>query len=106
MLIAPKKGYRICVDCGKISRVRQLKEKTIPTGKKIKCCPHCGVFENVSSATPVFNVEQAEKYFMLLEYMREDSKKYFCGVPDDVKKQYAVMYDTYGIPQGLRIYDF
>ena len=106
MLIMPKKGYRICVDCGRISLPRQLKDKKISSGKIVKCCPHCGTAENVNTARPIFNEYQARQYFMTIEYIREDSKKYFCEIPEEVIKMYDDMYDVYDIPKHLRVYQF
>lgn len=105
MLIMPKKGYRICTDCGKISVPRQLKEKLL-NGKKIKYCPFCNTAENINTARPVFNEYQARQYFMTLEYIKEDSKKYFCDVPENVIKMYDDMYNVYDIPKHLRVYKF
>ena len=62
--------------------------------------------ENVNTARPIFNEYQARQYFMTLEYIKEDSKKYFCEVPADVIKMYDDMYNVYEIPKNLRIYKF
>ena len=98
MMVMPKKGYRVCLQCGKISLSKQLVD--LKYGNKMhKCCPYCHFPEDMNSGTERINQYQANNLFMVAGM----TTKEFIRTPESDKK-YKQMYDAYSIPEDLRIY--
>ena len=96
MMYMPKKGYRICLNCGKLMQSHDL----IGTGKN-KICPNCGSAEKGHVGERVLiNQYQAMGLFKIITLQ---SKEFAPLDEPEIKAKYAKMYDDFGIPDCLRI---
>lgn len=97
MLVAPKRGYRVCLHCGKILTSKQLLDGRF-NGKKVKLCPNCSEPDNVSTGNDIINEYQAMDLFKIVGFK---SKEFF--LTPEIEAKYEEMYDNCLIPKEVRI---
>lgn len=98
MTIIPKKGYRVCLDCGKIFLSKQLLSGETFGVKSDKVCPFCYGFERVKSKRPILNDQNAIDLFRIAEMKCKE----FC-LSDDIIAKYERMYDNCLVPKKVRV---
>ena len=97
MLIMPKKGYRVCLHCGKIMSTKQIKEKIIE-GKKIKVCYNCGEPEKKSTGKDIISEYQARDLFNIVSMKGKEWM-----MTPEIETKYNTMYDNCLIPPEVRV---
>lgn len=97
MMIIPKRGYRVCLHCGKILLSRQVIEGKI-RGKKVKVCPNCNEPERVSKNENILNEVNAVDLFRIAEMK---SKEF--NLNSELEAKYDRMYDNCLIPKEIRV---
>lgn len=96
MLIMPEKYYRVCLNCGCITRPRMLISEL---GVKEKRCPKCGVGENSGADKTRISEYQARSLF----HVAQMASREFVRNADMIAK-YDKFYDAYEIPKDMRVY--
>lgn len=97
MLIMPKKGYRVCLHCGRIMSTKQVIEE-VYEGKKVKACYNCGEPEKISTGLDRINKFQAEELFRIATLK---SKEFYLN--PELEAKYDEMYDNVLIPKDIRV---
>ena len=97
MLITPKRGYRVCLHCGKILLSKQVVDGKF-NGKKVKVCPFCNEPEKISTGNDIINDYQAMDLFKIVGFK---SKEFF--LTPELEAKYEEMYDNCLIPKEVRI---
>ena len=96
MLIMPEKFYRVCLNCGHVTRARLL--KTVD-GQKEKKCPHCGVGENSGADKAKITEYQGVCLFNIVKKVNNEFY-----MTDELRAKYTMYYDAYSIPDSMRVY--
>lgn len=97
MLMMPKKGYRVCLHCGKVLSSRQVVEGFY-NGKRVKVCPYCSEPEKISTGNDIINDYQARDLFRIVEMK---SKEFYLN--PELEAKYDKMYDNCLIPKEIRV---
>ena len=63
MLITPKRGYRVCLHCGKILLSKQVVDGKF-NGKKVKVCPYCNEPEKISTGNDIIYLPGLKTYII------------------------------------------
>lgn len=97
MTIMPKRGYRVCLECGKIFLSKRLVSNK-QNNKNVKCCPYCGCNEKEKMGNEVLNEVNAKDLFYIVGL----KSKEFCMSPE-IEAKYDKMYDNCLIPKSVRV---
>lgn len=97
MMIKPKRGYRVCLKCGKICASKQLVEVNY-NNKNMKACPYCKTPENVDVGGNKIGLIKAQDLFRIVEMK---SKEFVMS--EEIEEKYKKMYDNCLIPEDIRI---
>lgn len=98
MMIIPKKGYRVCLHCGVISKSSDLLELE-SNGKLCKCCPSCSVPEHVDIKDGnIIGLLKAQDLFRIAELKSKESI-----LTPEIISEYDKMYDKALIPHSIRV---
>lgn len=96
MMIIPKKGYRVCLTCGKVLTKHQMDIMKNHTGKN--SCPYCYTGEKEDTGVNKLTEYQAEMYFKLLGDKGQETR--FMETPE-ITEKYNKLLEMYGIPKDL-----
>lgn len=97
MMIIPKRGYRVCLHCGKILLSRQIVEGQF-NSKNVKVCPNCNEPEKVSVNENILNEVNAADLFRIAEMK---SKEFYLS--PELEAKYERMYDNCLVPKSVRV---
>lgn len=97
MLIMPKRGYRVCLHCGKIMLAKQVVSVN-KQGKQVKACPYCNEEANKSTGHDKLAESVAMDLFKIVEMK---SKEF--NITEELELKYNKMYDNCLVPYDVRI---
>lgn len=97
MLIMPKRGYRVCLHCGKIMLSKQVLMGN-KEGKQVKVCPYCNENANMSTGRDVLSESIAMDFFKIVEMK---SKEFY--LTDELNAKYEEMYNNCLVPKCVRV---
>lgn len=97
MLIMPKRGYRVCLHCGKIMLAKQVVSVN-KQGKQVKTCPYCNEQANISTGCDIMAESVAMDLFRIVEMK---SKEFYFD--EEIESKYNKMYDNCLVPNAVRV---
>lgn len=97
MLVMPKRGYRVCLHCGKIMTTKQIVTVN-KHGKQVKTCYYCKEEANISTVCDILTESVAMDLFRIVEMK---SKEFY--IDAELELKYNKMYDNCFVPHDVRV---